>query len=512
MVSEKFDVVVVGGGNAGLVAALSAHETGARVAILEAAPREERGGNSRFSGSIFRITHEGLDDVVSLLSDSAKVGAKSCTLRPYTKEEYLEDMNQTSRGKYDRGQASVVIDQSFQTVKWMKQQGVQWQLTTNKFFDRSKTGEGLVDIPPGAAVMSEEQGVGLVKALWNAVEKTTIKVFYDCPAFGLVAEGDRVTGVKARLSASYTEFRGQVVLASGGFEANPRLRRQYLGEGWDLVIVRGTRFNMGTMLEKAIAAGAQSCGHWGSAHASPQDLKAPPVGDLKFTDQMSRYSYPYAVMVNQDGVRFLDEGENLFGLTYAKTGAAIGRQPGAKGFQIFDQKTLHLLEPRYRTATPITDDTLGGLAKKIGVNPSTFTQTVAEFNAATSPGKFDPFHLDAVSTGSKLAIPKSNWALPIDKPPYVAYGVTCGITFTYGGLKTNTSARVLNDEGRPMRGLWAVGEMSGGYFYFNYPAGAGLIKGAVFGRIAGLAAAKLAQSESSAPKAVSGEAVIRASL
>ena len=510
--SKKFDVVVVGGGNAALVAALSAHEAGARVAVLEAAPREERGGNSRFSGSIFRIIHQGLDDVVSLLSDSAKPNAKRCTMRPYTKDEYLEDMKSTSQGKYDRAQASIVIDQSYQTVKWMKDQGVHWQLTLNKFFDRSKMAEGLADIPPSAALMSQYQGVGLVQDLWDAVEKTDIKVFYDCPAFDLIAQGDRVSGVKARMADSYAEFHGQVILASGGFEASPRLRRQYLGEGWDLVIVRGTRFNTGTMLEKAIAIGAQACGHWGSAHASPQDLSAPPVGNLKLTDQMSRYSYPYAIMVNKDGVRFLDEGENFFGLTYAKTGAAISRQPGARAFQIFDQKTLHLLEPRYRTATPIDDDTLEGLAVKIGVNPSVFTRTVAEFNAATSPGKFDPFNLDGTSTGDKLAIPKSNWALPIDKPPYVAYGVTCGITFTYGGLKTNTAAQVLNNEGRQMPGLWAVGEMSGGFFYYNYPVGAGLVKGAVFGRIAGQAAAKRAQSDAAAPKAADSEVVIRASL
>ena len=179
--------------------------------------------------------------------------------------------------------------------------------------------------------------MGLIDDLWEAVESRADRItpFYGHPVIDLLTAGDTVLGVRARLRDSFLDFHGQVILACGGFEASPRLRRQFLGEGWDLVVVRGTRFNTGRMMEKAIAAGAGDTGHFGGCHATPQDLQAPKVGDLYVTDKMSRYSYPYSVMVNLEGKRFLDEGENHFGLTYAKTGGTIGRQPGATAFQIF---------------------------------------------------------------------------------------------------------------------------------------------------------------------------------
>ena len=494
----RYDVVVVGGGNAALCAALSAYEHGAKVAILEAAPRDERAGNSRFSGAVFRITHGGLDSVMDLLSDSAKSEAlERCTMGPYTKEAYHSDMTETTQGRYDKELAEVSISKSYDTVKWMKDLGVHWQLSLKKFFDTSKIGSGKVDLPPGVGFMAAGQGQGLMADLWAAVEKRSagIDVYYSCPAIDLIVSGDSVSGVLTRHKTGYTSFFGQIVLASGGFEANPRLRRQYLGEGWDLVLVRGTRFNTGTMLEKALASGAQACGHWGAAHASPQDINAPRLGDLRVVDHMSRYSYPFGITVNIDGKRFFDEGEEHFSKTYAKTGAAIGRQPSAKAFQIFDQKSLHLLEPRYRTGKPVQDSNLATLAQKLGITSLAFTRTVAEFNAACDcQAKFDPLHLDGNSTGNKLTLPKSNWAIPLDQPPFVAYEVTCGITFTYGGLKTDNEARVLNNEGLVMPGLWAIGEIQGGLFYYNYSAGAGLVRGAVFGKIAGEAAAKGAQS------------------
>ena len=268
----RFDVVGVGGGNAALVAALSAHEAGARVAVLEASPIEERGGNSRFSGSIFRIVHGGMDDVKKLLHPEAHALTDRCSLKPYTKDDYLRDITRTSQGRFDRCQAEVVIDHSYQTANWMKDRGVHWQLSFKKFFDEDKMTEDVVDIPPGVGMMAKDQGQGLMSDLWNAVEKTDIRVFYNCPGYDLVADGDCISGVKARMRDSYAVFYGQVILACGGFEANPRPPRQYLGEGWDLVLVRGTRFNTGTILEKALALGAQACGHWGSAHATPQDI------------------------------------------------------------------------------------------------------------------------------------------------------------------------------------------------------------------------------------------------
>lgn len=496
----SFEVIVVGGGNAGLVAALSAQRSGARVAIFEAAPATHRGGNSRFSSGIFRIPHSGLSNVVPLLHESARDDVQYCRMASYTREMYERDMQRTSKGRCDNGQVAVMLDLAFETVEWMKTDlGVKWQLPLGKFFDREKIVNaqgGVVEMAPWDTIMAIDEGTGLTEDLWSAVEKTDIKVFYGTPVADLIAEGDTIIGVQIRQRNATVDILGQVILACGGFEASPRLRRQYLGEGWDLVSLRGTRFNTGTMLEKAIGVGAAVAGHFGGCHATPHDLNAPQILEPKDTDKMSRYSFPYSVMVNLDGRRFMDEGENHFSLTYAKTGAAIARQPDATAFQVFDQKTLHLLEPRYSLASPVQDDTLDGLAKKMGVNVNAFCETIREFNAATPPAatdQFNAFALDGVSTADKLAISKTNWAQPIDKGPFVAYGVTCGITFTYGGLKVDDVAVVLNEEGLRMPGLWAVGEIAGGFFAFNYPGGTGLTKGAVFGKIAGRAAAARAK-------------------
>jgi tricarballylate dehydrogenase len=490
---REFDVIVVGGGNAALCAALSANEWGARVVILEAATREERGGNSRFAGCIFRACHDGLDHVKPLLCNNGQADSDRCTMKGYTPEDFRADMESTSHGRNDAEQTELVIKQGFDTLLWMRDQGVKWELLLHKYFD-TKAVKGIIDLQPGGPVKAVNEGVGLTDDLWAAVERTDIDVRYDTPAHDLLTEGDTIRGVQTRQRDSYVNFEGQVVLACGGFEANPAMRRQYLGEGWDLVVVRGTRFNTGTMLQRSLAAGAQACGHWGGCHASPQDISSPLTGNLEKTKIAPRYSYPYGIMVNMDGQRFVDEGEDHFGMTYAKTGSVIRLQPQGTAFQIFDQQTLHLLEPRYATVEPVKDDTLEGLAKKLGLSPAAFTRTVTTFNDATQPGQFDAFHNDGLSTDASLEIPKSNWALPIDQPPFVAYTVTCGITFTYGGIKVDTNARVLNNEGKHMPGLWAAGEMTGGLFYHNYAGGAGLTKGAIFGRIAGREAAQRAKS------------------
>jgi tricarballylate dehydrogenase len=320
--SLSFDVLIVGGGNAALVSALTAHECGARVCILEAAPKAERGGNSRFAGAIFRIPHAGISDIEPLLHASAKANISSVRLGPYTKEDYRQDMVRTSKGRCDKEKMEIMFDHALETVTWMKEKGVKWQLTLNKFFDKKRVAKasvsGVFNMPPGGALMAMHEGVGLTDDLWAAVEKTDIKVLYSTPVCELLTSGDTARGVRTRQQESFVDFEGQVILACGGFEASPRLRRQYLGEGWDLVVVRGSRFNTGTMMESAIASRAGVVGHWGGCHFTPQDLNAPKVDDLAVTDKMSRYSYPYSIMVNLEGKRFMDEGENQFGLTYAK--------------------------------------------------------------------------------------------------------------------------------------------------------------------------------------------------
>ena len=482
--TAECEVVVVGAGNAGLVAALSAHEAGARVIVLEAAGHDERGGNSRFSGSIFRAVHDGLDSIKPILANPAESAIDRATVGPYPRQRYIDDWLSTSQGRPSHQLIETVVDRSFATLEWMRDHGVEWELTTSKLFDPAKL-DRAYDLPPGGAIRVHHEGVGLVAALFNAVED-------DAPAADLLTKGSSVVGVRVHRGDHVDDVRGAVVLACGGFEANPEMRLRYLGPGWDLVRVRGTRFNMGTMLTKALLAGAQPAGHWGGCHASPQDAAHPPVGDLRLTDKLSRYSFPYSLLINSDGHRFVDEGENEVWLTYAKTGGAILAQKGGVAYQVFDQRTVHLLEPRYSTGKPVTAPTLADLAAQLGIPSDNVTATVASFNkavAADAEARFDPLKLDGVSARPEDQPAKSNWALRLDQGPYIAYPVTCGITFTYGGLKIDAHARVIDVTGKPMPGLFATGEIACDFFYYNYAAGTGLMRGAVFGRIAGANAA-----------------------
>lgn len=499
MSNHDYDVIVVGAGNAALVSALSAHEQGAKVLILEAAPKSERGGNSRFSGAIFRIVHDGPDHLEKLLTDEAREWLGKATFDAYPIERFTSDYEAVSAGRGDKKLQQILMERSYETCEWMRDQGVKWELTVGKLVDPDNISpDETYVLPAGGALRVVHEGVGLVADLFRAVDEAGIEVWYESPASGLIIEGATVKGVRVTRADEDVELYGAVVLASGGFGANPEMRLRYLGEGWDLVKVRGSRFNMGHMISSALDAGAQPAGHWGGCHASPLDADAPDVGDLKLTDKLSRYSYPYSVMVNVNADRFIDEAEEEVWLTYAKTGAAIRSQPQALAFQIFDAKTVHLLEPRYSTGTPIVADTIEELAEKLKLDPAKLRATIDTFNAATVEGEFDPFRLDGLKAAPAGQPVKSNWALPVDQGPFTCYRVTCGITFTYGGLKIDEDARVIDKAGRVMNGLYATGELAGDFFYHNYPAGSGLVRGAVFGRIAGMGAAQYGKARRAA--------------
>ena len=499
MIVNDYDVIVVGGGNAALVSALSAHERGAKVLVLEAAPESERGGNSRFSGAIFRITHDGPEHVEKLLTDDARAWLDRVTFDPYPIERFTSDFETVSAGRGDKKLQRILMERSYETVEWMRDQGVEFELTVGKLVDPENISpDQTYVLPAGGAVRVAHEGVGLIANLFKAVEEAGIDIWYESPATGLILEGTNVRGVRVTREDGDVEVHGAVVLASGGFGANPEMRQRYLGEGWDLVKVRGSRFNMGHMITTALDAGAQPSGHWGGCHASPLDADAPDVGDLKLTDKLSRYSYPYSVMVNVNAERFVDEAEDEVWLTYAKTGGAIRSQPQALAFQIFDAKTSHLLEPRYSTGTPIVADTIEELATKLNLDPFKLRATIDTFNAGTVDGEFDPFRKDGLRAAPTGQPVKSNWALPISEGPFICYRVTCGITFTYGGLKIDEEARVVDKAGRVMKGLYATGELAGDFFYHNYPAGSGLVRGAVFGRIAGQNAARSAKRSQAA--------------
>jgi tricarballylate dehydrogenase len=289
-----------------------------------------------------------------------------------------------------------------------------------------------------------------------------------------------------------------VVLACGGFEANAEMRTRYLGPNWDLAKVRGTRFNTGAGLRMAIAAGARSYGHWSCAHASCWELNAPEYGDPVVRGAYQKHSYPFGIMVNANGERFVDEGADYQTLTYARFGREVLAQPGLFAWQVFDQRAIPLLRETYRIrqVTKARSDTLEELASKMeGVSAEKFLQTVREFNQAAPAGEapLNPSRKDGLATHG-LALPKSNWARRIDRGPFEAYAVTAGITFTFGGVKITTAGEVEDDGGRPIPGLFTAGEMVGGLFYHNYPSGTGLTCGAVFGRTAGRAAVAFARS------------------
>ena len=483
---ERYDVIVVGAGNAALTAALSAHEAGARVLVLEKAPKAERGGNSRFSGGLFRFAYNSIDEVKDLLpeierEDRVEVGQ-------YPPDRFYADLMKVTRGKANSDLSRKVVDESLPTMKWMAGHGIQWAWTDLWSVAGS---DGVKRYNPGSVLEARGRGVGLVAALFKAVEHEAIEVRYGAAMTGIKMGKPagqvtlRVEGVKGpeMLSAN------AVVLASGGFEANPEMRSRHLGPKWENVKVRGTRHNTGEVLEAALAAGASEAGQWDGCHATPIDAFAPDVGDLKLTDSTNRLSYPYGIMINRDGRRFMDEGEDLGPYTYAKAGGLILEQPSGVAFQIFDKKTIHLLEPRYQTAEPVQGHTVDELEDDLALPPQSLLNTVRDYNMSVFKGPFDPAVRDGNATVG-LTPPKSNWALPLNSPPFSVYPVTGGITFTFGGLKIDTNAQVLDTSGTPMPGLYATGEITGEFFYHNYPGGSGLMRGAVFGRIAGRNAAE----------------------
>jgi tricarballylate dehydrogenase len=288
-----------------------------------------------------------------------------------------------------------------------------------------------------------------------------------------------------------------IVLAAGGFQANVEWRTRYLGPGWDTAKVRGTRFNTGDGLRMALDIGAMAAGQWSGCHAVAWDRNAPEFGDLAVGDGFQKHSYPFGVMLNARGERFVDEGADFRNYTYAKYGRAILGQPGQFAWQIFDARVKPLLRDEYRIrrVTKVSADTLEGLVTKLeGVDAVQALATLTAYNAAVDTAvPFDPNIKDGRGTQG-VTPPKSNWANRLDQGPFEAYAVTCGLTFTFGGLRITTSAEVLDSDLAPIPGLYAAGEMVGGLFYDNYPGGSGLTAGAVVGKIAGTAAARASKA------------------
>ncbi len=488
-----YDVIVVGGGNAALCAALAARESGASVLLLEKAPLHERGGNSFFTAGGFRFTHAGLEDLRrDVLVDVTDEEARALDVPAYASEQFLDDLMRLTEGLSEPDLADLLIRQSRPTVVWMRGHGVRWILMLGR---QSFQVGGKHRLWGGLNVEAVGGGPGLIQALYADAERLGVEVRYGTKATGLLLDPKgAIRGLACRGADGFFEVSARsVVLASGGFEANPEWRTRYLGPGWELARVRGTRHNTGDGIRMALDAGAQAYGNWSGCHAVAWDAGSPPFGDRRVGDMFQKHSYPLGLIVNVRGERFVDEGADFRNFTYAKYGREILRQPQRLAFQIFDQKVVPILREEYRIreVTKAEAGTIEDLARKLEIDPRGLVRTVSEFNAAVGPGEFNPAVLDGKGTRG-LVPPKSNWALPLDAPPFVGYAVTCGITFTFGGVRVTTRAEVLDTEDRPIPGLHAAGELVGGLFYENYPGGTGLMAGAVFGRLAGEQAARYA--------------------
>jgi len=492
---KGYDVIVVGAGNAALCAALSAHEGGSRVLVLEKAPLDERGGNSLFTAGGFRFVHNGIEDLrKDVLTDLSEAEVDQIVLPSLSKQQYLDDLMRVTEDESDDQLADMLIGRSRETMVWMRSHGVRFIPMFNR--QSYKVG-GKHHFYGGVNVEAVGGGHGLVESLIRRAEKLGIEIRYATEMRELLEDQKgTVIGVRVKGPEGYEDIAGSaVVLACGGFEANPEMRTRYLGPGWELCRVRGTRHNTGGGIRAALDIGAQPFGGWSTCHAVQWDISAPPFGDRVVLDNFQKHSYPIGIVVNLKGERFIDEGADYRNHTYAKYGREVMKQPRRTAVQIFDAKTIDMVRDEYRIkqVTKFTANTLEELAAGLDIDPKGLVRTVTAFNAACRPGTYNPSILDGVRT-EDIEPPKSNWALPIDKPPFTGFVVTCGITFTFGGLRIDRTAAVLDTGGQRMPGLFAAGELVGGIFYGNYLGGAGLMSGAVFGRQAGKSASERARA------------------
>jgi tricarballylate dehydrogenase len=484
-----YDVIVVGAGNAALAASVSARMNGAnRVLVLEKAPEELRGGNTHYSGGLLRIAFSEVDEILRLVPKARELPGFVEGVEAYPRDLFWSDLRRMTSGRTDPELGEILISNSYATACWMADQGIRFEPAIS--LGAVRVGN-VIKWPKGAIVRAANEGVGLSRMWFAAAQRHGVEIRYETAATRLRQDSrGRVIGVVVRDPAGVHELDSRaVVLGCGGFEANAAWRAQYLGRPWDHAKVRGTRYNQGDGLRMAFEIGAMPAGNWSGCHATPIHAGAPPFGDRKLTDKTNRLSYPYGLMINRLGQRFVDEGEDQAFFTYAKFGGIILNQPGGVAYQIFDAKARELLEPRYSTSDPFAADTLPELIRQLDCDHDAALRTIAEYNAAAGHGEFNPGDRDGMATRG-LALPKSNWARKLDTPPFLAWPVTGGITFSFGGLKINERAQAIGTDWRPIEGLYVCGEMVGGLFHNNYPGGSGLMSGAVFGRIAGANAAR----------------------
>lgn len=486
--SESCDVIVIGGGSAAFEAAVAARKAGAeRVIMLEKAPEAEYGGNARYSGTGFRFTHSGADEIRGFIPDLDEATFRTMHITPYSPEDFSADLRRMTQGRMDAELADTLVAESNAAVHWMRDVGIKWEpvkehakVDGKRYFER------------GIVIHVAGGGLGQLRQWREIATRMGVEIRFDSPVTAIHGNVRRVDGVRVCGPDGDYDLEARAVIAcAGGFQASPEMRARYLHGNTDFIKVRGSKHDTGEVLAYLLQLGARTAGHWQSAHMSPIDAQSPDFETIQHEDgrgnTQSRYDYPFGITVNTLGLRFFDEGEAQHSFTYAKTGRAVLAQPGGMAYQIYDQTGLKLFRYPHHSATFEEAETIEELARKIGLEPRVLSHTVAEFNKAVRDDiLFDPTKPDGKGTRG-LDVPKSNWAARIETPPYRAYPVTGGITFTFGGVQVNRRAQVLNSMNQPIRGLFASGDILG-LFFHNYPSFTGQTRNAVFSRLAGTAA------------------------
>ena len=457
------DVAVIGGGNAALTAAITAREAGATVLILEHAPKPMRGGNSRHTRNL-RAMHTAPTSVLT---------------EAYLEDEYWDDLLRVTGGQTDEGLARLTIRATQDALPFMERCGVRFQPSLTGTLNLSRTNAFFLG-----------GGKALVNAYYATASRLGVGVLYDTEVTDIALDDGFVRKLTVISKGFPLEVRAKVVIASsGGFQANIDWLKQGWGEAAENFLIRGTPYAKGVVLKTLLAQGVASVGDPTQCHAVAIDGRSP-----KFDGGIATRldCVPFSVVVNRDGQRFYDEGEDVWPKRYAIWGRLVAQQPGQVGYSIIDSRSERLFMPSVFPA--IKANTIGELAAKLGLDPAAVEDTVARFNAACQPGAFDSSRLDGVHTEG-LDPPKTNWARPITEPPFIGYPLRPGITFTYLGVKVNERAQVIMDDGRPAANLFASGEiMAGSILGKGYLAGFGMAIGTVFGRIAGREAAKRANN------------------